>query len=62
MASLCLPFEFLVTKKRIENENFIMTVISYIAFEDLVTKSKLGRGHLKFGWGVGQKRGHLNSF
>ena len=55
MASLCLPFEFLVTKKRIENENFIMTVISYIAFEDLVTKSKLGRGHLNFGWGDGQK-------
>ena len=62
MAPLCLPFEFSFAKKSIENENFIMTVISYIAFEDLVTKSKLGRGHLKFGWGVGQKRGHLNSF
>ena len=55
MAPLCLPFEFPVTKKSIENENFIMTVISYIAFEDLVTKSKLGRGHLNFGWGDGQK-------
>ena len=27
----------------------------YLTFEDLVTKSKLGRGHLKFGWGDGQK-------
>ena len=49
------PLKFSVAKKSIENENFIMTVISYIAFEDLVTKSKLGRGHLKFGWGDGQK-------
>ena len=55
MAPLCLPFEFSFAKKSIENENFIMTVISIIAFEDLVTKSKLGRGHLNFGWGDGQK-------